>query len=186
MKNLKLARVDFAANLPAGIKPGDIGVIKVQNNETFLDRFFSYNIEFWTDSLVNHTFIYVGQGRIVEAIRHISNSPVTDYTGILWSTGRLPAIDNASDVQRGNAVAYAFSRVGEKYNIAGLLAVGLYQKRTGHLVRGDEWWVRALNADHMDFCSELVAKCWLAGGVELCPNLPVTVSPGELYSLYTP
>lgn len=173
-------------DLPTGIKPGDIGVVTEQPGGGWLDRFFEDNITFWTDSPVIHAFIYVGHGRIVEAVRRISNSPVTDYQDIYWSTGRLPAIDTATDVQRGQAVAYAFSRVGEHYNIAGLLAVGLYQRRAGHLVDGDEWWVRLLNADHMDFCSELVAKCWLAAGVELCGSqLPVTVSPGELYRLYT-
>lgn len=171
--------------LPENIKPGDIGLVGKQPGGNFLDRFFEENIDFWTDSVIDHTFIYVGHGRIVEAIRRISNSPVTDYDDIIWSTGRLPAIDTATDAQRGQAVAYAFSRVGEHYNIAGLLAVGLYQRRAGHLVNGDEWWVRLLNADHMDFCSELVAKCWLAAGIELCKTqLPVTVSPGELYSLY--
>jgi hypothetical protein len=173
--------------LPANIKPGDIGLVGRQPGRNVLDRFFETNIEFWTNSDIDHAFIYVGHGRIVEAIRRISNSPVTNYGNIFWSTGRLPAIDTATDAQRGQAVAYAFSRVGEGYNIAGLLAVGLYQRRAGHLVDGDEWWVRLLNADHMDFCSELVAKCWLAAGIELCKTqLPITISPGELYSLYTP
>lgn len=172
--------------LPPGIKPGDIGVVGKQPGEDLLDRFFEESIEWLTDSPVNHAFIYIGMGRILEAVRRVAVSPVTNYTGIQWSTGRLPAVDAATDAQRGQAVAYALSQAGEHYNIAGLLAVGLYQRRTGHLVNGNEWWVRALNADRMDFCSELVAKCWLAGGVDLFPRqLAVTVSPGEIYSLYT-
>jgi hypothetical protein len=174
-------------NLPAGIKPGDIGLVGGQPGEGVLDRFFEDSIQWATASPVNHAFIYIGQGKIVEAIRRVSVSPVTNYTGIRWSTCRLPAVDAATDAQREQAVAYALSRVGEHYNIPGLLAVGLYQRRTGHLVSGHEWWVRLLNGDHMDFCSELVTKCWLAGGVSLFPRqLPVTVSPGEIYGLYAP
>lgn len=173
-------------NLPEGIKPGDIGLVGAQPGEGRLDRFFAEGIQWGTDSPVNHAFIYIGMGRIVQAVRRVSVSPVTGYSGILWSTGRLRSLDTATDAQRGQAVSYALSRAGEHYNIPGLLAVGLYQRRTGHLVRGDEWWVRALNADGMDFCSELVAKCWLAAGIDLfAGQLPVTVSPGEILSLYT-
>lgn len=173
-------------NLPANIKPGDIGVVGLQPGESWLDRFFTESIQAVTDSPVNHAFTYVGNGRIVEAIRHISLSPVTDYDNIDWSTGRLRAIDTATDAQRGQMVSYLLGRVGERYNIPGLIAVGLYQRRTGHLVRGDEWWVRMLNADHMDFCSELATKGALAGGIELFPRqLPVTVSPGELADLFS-
>lgn len=173
-------------NLPADIKPGDIGVVGGQPSGGWLDRFFEDSIHWVTDSPINHAFTYIGNGRIVEAIRKISISPVTDYDNIRWSTGRLHAIDSATDAQRGQMVSYLLSRVGERYNVAGLLAVGLYQQRTGHVVDGDEWWVRLLNADGMDFCSELVTKGALAGGVELFPRqLPVTVSPGEIYSLYS-
>lgn len=172
-------------NLPADIRPGDIGLTGTQPGEGWLDRFFTDSIQWDTDSPVNHAFIYKGDGQIVEAIRRISISPVTNYQDIHWSTGRLPAIDNATDAQRGQAVAYALSRVGEHYNIPGLLAIGLYQRRTGHIINGDEWWVKALNGDHMDFCSELVAKSWMSGGVELVARrLPVVVSPGDLYRLY--
>lgn len=173
-------------DLPAGIKPGDIGLVGAQPGAGWLDHLFEESIEWGTDSPVNHAFMYIGQGRIVEAIRHISISPVTNYTGIQWSTGRLRPIDTATDAQRGQAVAYGLSRVGEKYNIPGVIAVGLYQKRVGHLISGDEWWVKLLNADHMDFCSELVAKCWLAGGIDLFPRqLPVMVAPSDMLRLYS-
>lgn len=173
-------------NLPAGIRPGDIGLVGRQPGEGLLDRFFEENIQWFTDSPVNHAFVYVGGGSIVEAVRRVSVSPASNYTGIEWSTGRLPDVDNASPRQRRLAVDYAIAQVGDSYNIAGLLAVGLYQRRTGHLVRGDEWWVKLLNAERADFCSELVAKAWLAAGVTLFPGqLPVTVSPGEIYRLYT-
>jgi hypothetical protein len=173
-------------NLPADIKPGDIGLVGTQPGEGWLDEFFTKSIQWDTDSPVNHAFMYIGNGRIVEAIRRISISPVTNYDNIQWSTGRLRAIDTATDAQRGQAVAYGLSRVGEHYNIPGLIAIGLYQRRTGHLINGDEWWVKALNSDHMDFCSELVTKCWMSGGIDLLGNrLPVVVSPGDLYSLYS-
>lgn len=163
---------------------GDIGLTGEQPGAGRLDRLFEESIEWGTNSPVNHAFIYIGQGRIVEAIRHISISPVSNYTNIYWSTGRLRPVDTATDAQRGQAVAYALSRVGEGYNIPGLLAVALYQKRMGHLISGDEWWVKLLNADHMDFCSELVAKSWLAGGLDLFPRLlPVTVAPADIYRL---
>lgn len=176
-----------AVELPPGVKPGDIGLIGGQPHEGWRDRFFEYSIQFVTDSPVNHAFTYIGNGRIVEAVSRISISPVTEYDNIIWSTGRLRALDTATDAQRGQMVSYLLSRVGEHYNIPGLLAVGLYQRRMGHLVTGHEWWVRMLNADHMDFCSELVTKAAVAGGIELFPGqLPVTVSPGEIYGLLAP
>lgn len=172
--------------IPKGIKPGDIGLVGTQTRASALDRFFERSIQWATDSPVNHAFIYVGGGRIVEAISRVSLSSAAKYSAVRWSTGRIPAIDTATDAQRGQVVSYAMSRVGERYNLLGLLAVGMYQRRAGHLIDGDEWWVRLLNADGMDFCSELVAKCWLAAGIDLCKSLlPVVTSPGDLYNRAT-
>ena len=102
--------------------------------------------------------MYVGNGRIVEAIRHVALSPVDDYPGHPWSTGRLAPRYTPTPLQRKQIAMAAMSYVGEKYNILDIVAIALAQARLGHTVDGDEWWVRRLSDDHMQICSQLCRR----------------------------
>lgn len=163
---------------------GDYGLVHRANGGK-LDRIAEDLIEFGTDSPYCHAFVYVGNGQIVEAVRHVKVSPVTDYQDITWSTGRLGPDQTPSGAQRTLIARAAMSYVGESYNILDIVAIALAQKRLGHVVDGDEWWVKRLSDDHMMICSQLVTNAWIAAGIELFPGvLPGLVSPGDLGSLF--
>ena len=134
-----------------------------------------------TDSPYVHAFIYVGNGRIVEAIRHVTVSPVSDYTGITWSTGRLGPDVTPTALQRQLIARAAMSYVGQSYNILDIVAIALAQARTGRTVDGDEWWVKRLSDDHMMICSQLATCAYRAAGIPLFPGVPSgLISPGDL------
>ena len=139
------------------------------------------NLELSRNSV--HAFVYVGNGRIVEAIRHVALSPVDDYTDITWSTGRLGPQYTPTPLQRKQIAMVAMSYVGEKYNILDIAAIALAQARAGHMIDGDEWWVKRLSDDHMSICSQLVVNAYRASGIDLFPGrLSGLISPGDLGS----
>jgi hypothetical protein len=138
-------------------------------------------IRFGTDSPYMHAFVYVGNGQIVEAIRHVQVSPASNYSDITWSTGRLSPADTPTDVQRQSIARAAMSYVGQSYNALDIIAIALDQVRMGHLVDGDEWWVKRLSDDHMQICSQLVVNAYRMASLDLAPGmLSGLVSPGDL------
>jgi uncharacterized protein YycO len=163
---------------------GDIGLVHSCGGG-WLSHAAQDLIEFGTDSHYCHAFVYVGSGQIVQAVSHVETAPVTCYTDIAWSTGRLSPDNTPTPLQRQLIAKTAMSYVGEKYNIVDILAIALDQARMGHFVDGDEWWVRRLSDDHMQICSQLVVNAYRAGGIDLFPGvLAGLVSPGDLYTLY--
>ena len=162
---------------------GDFGLIK-HSPGNWLDHAAEKLIEFGTDSPYCHAFVYVGNDQIVEAIRHVRVSPVTDYADITWSTGRLGPAHTPTSVQRGAIAQAAMSYVGQSYNILDILAIALAQPRLGKPVDGDEWWVKRLSDDHMSICSQLVVNAYRMAGIAMFPGvLSGLVSPGDLGSL---
>lgn len=162
---------------------GDFGLVHRANGRK-LDRIAQDLIEWGTNSPYCHAFVYVGNGQIVEAVRHVKVSPVTSYQDITWSTGRLGPDQTPSQLQRQLIARAAMSYVGQSYNILDIAAIALAQARLGHLVDGDEWWVKRLSDDHMQICSQLVVNAWIMGDIELFPGvLPGLCSPGDLGGL---
>jgi hypothetical protein len=173
-------------DLSAQVTPllGDFGLVH-SAGKGWLGTAAEKLIEFGTDSRYCHAFVYVGDGRIVEAIRHVTISPVTEYSDITWSTGRLGPLQTPTALQRQQIAATAMSYVGEKYNALDIVAIALAQVRTGRTVDGDEWWVKRLSDDHMQICSQLVVNAYRASGLDLFPGrLSGLVSPGDLGKLY--
>jgi hypothetical protein len=159
---------------------GDFGLVH-RANGGWRDRVAQDLIEFGTDSPYCHAFVYVGNGQIVEAVRHVQLAPVTNYQDIVWSTGRLGPDLTPTEGQRMAIATAAMSYVGESYNIVDILAIALAQPRLGKLVHGSEWWVKRLSDDHMKICSQLVACAWRAASLDLAPGkLSGLVSPGDL------
>jgi len=148
----------------------------------------------WLKAKVNHAGLYVGptrqfpEGAILEALRRVRYSSILSYPGAIWSTGRLPADLTPTPLQRRRIVDYAESRIGDKYNILDLLAVGLAQERMGHHVDGDEWWVKRLSDDHREICSQLVDAAWQYAGIHFFRDgrLPGLVTPNDLDGLLLP
>jgi uncharacterized protein YycO len=159
---------------------GDFGLVHRANGK-WLDQIAQHVIEWGTDSPYCHAFVYVGNGQIVEAVRHVQVVPVTNYRDIVWSTGKLAPEHTPTDVQRQAIARAAMSFVGQSYNILDIAAIALAQARLGHVVDGDEWWVKRLSDDHMQICSQLVVNAYRLGGIDLSPGrLSGLVSPGDL------
>lgn len=172
-------------------QPGDFGVVATTG--PLLDRLAARVIRWGTDSPVNHAFVYTGSGRIVEAVRRVRLGYADEYDDIIWSTGRLPAELTPSTSQRDEIVATATSMVGDRYNALDIVAIGLAQKRIdpdrmAHWAEKPPWYVRRLNADHREICSQVVDAAYLAAGLHLFDDgrLPGLVSPGDLYRLLLP
>lgn len=168
--------------------PGDFGLLTTRQAHTSpLDRFAEWAICWGTGSPAFHAVLYCGDGQIVEAVRHVQVSPVTRYTGIVWSSGRLPKHLVPSSQQREQIIAAADSYVGEGYNVLDIIAIGLAQKRLGGEMDSDDWVARRLNDDKRLICSQLVSAAWLRAGIALVPGkLSGLVSPGDLLSLLWP
>lgn len=168
--------------------PGDFGLVAT-NHGNLIDRVASAAIRFGTNSIVNHAFIYIGDGRIVEARRRVEISPVSEYGNIIWSTGRLGRLTPDPDQRRG-IVAAARSYVGESYNWADIVAIALAQKRLGELidVNHPPWWVERVSNDGRLICSQTVDAAYRKAGVHLFADnrLPGLVSPGDLLNLLYP
>jgi cell wall-associated NlpC family hydrolase len=172
--------------MPPVPQPGDFGLVSTAG--PLLDRLAAAVIRFDTDSPVNHAFVYVGNGNIIEAVSRVKIDYVDEYSDITWSTGRLPAALTPTSAQRDRIIAAANDLVGDRYNILDILAIGLAQRRTGRLVNDQSWWAKRLSADGREICSQLVDAAYLAAGIHLFDDgrLPGLVSPGDLYSLLQP
>lgn len=163
---------------------GDFGLV-THTPGGWLDHAAADLIRWGTESNYAHAFVYVGNGKIVEAVRHVQVAPVTDYTGIVWSTGRLGPGLTPTTAQRHSIALAAMGYVGESYNAMDIVAIALAQARMGHEVDGDEWWVKRLSDDHMLICSQLVACAYRFAGIDIFPGvLSGLISPGNLGSLY--
>lgn len=163
---------------------GDFGLVHRANGK-WLDQVAQHLIEWGTDSPYCHAFVYVGNGQIVEAVRHVQVAPASNYSDIQWSTGRLGPDLTPTDAQRQLIARAAMSFVGQSYNALDIVAIALEQARLGHVVDGDEWWVKRLSDDHMQICSQLVVNSWRLASLDLAPGrLSGLVSPGDLGRLY--
>ena len=163
---------------------GDFGLVK-HTPGNWLDHVACDLIRFGTDSEYCHAFVSLGNGQIVEAVRHVQVVPASNYSEIFWSTGRLSPALTPSPLQRKQIALAAMSYVGESYNSLDILAIALAQTRMGHEVDGDEWWVKRLSDDHMQICSQLVVNAYRMAALDLAPGkLSGLVSPGDLGRLY--
>lgn len=178
--------------MPAGAKPGDW--IVTRTSGPWWDRFAAWAIQWDCDSPVNHAARYVGptstyaEGAFIEARPGgMGYTSIHAYPDAIWSTGRLPARLTPTDAQREVIVARAEDLIGTPYGWLDILAIGLAQRRTGHVVTGREWWVRRIADDGTLICSQAIDVEDRAAGINLVPGrLPGLVSPGDLYRLLLP
>jgi cell wall-associated NlpC family hydrolase len=127
-----------------------------------------------THSTVNHAFIYVGNGQIVEANPSgAALAPVSKYPAAIWSTGP----------PNGQAVADAArSLIGTPYSWVDVVCVGLADIFDWHVAAPVR---RRLNRrDRLD-CSQLVDTAYLRAGIHLFPDgrVPGDVAPADLLNL---
>jgi cell wall-associated NlpC family hydrolase len=133
-------------------------------------------IRFATRSLVNHAFINLGSGLIVEARpKGASISPVTEYSDIKWVV--LPEIFGKQDV----IVAAAKKTVGIPYGWPDILALGF----ACYGIR-NHWIDQRIEKENRLICSQLVDKVYEEAGIHLFDDgrLPGEVTPGDLYTKF--
>lgn len=167
-------------------QPGDYFVTATKGR--LIDRIAARAIQWGTDSPVNHAGIYTGDGTIVEAVGEVRYGNVSEYPDAIWSTGRLPAVLVPTLEQRRKIINTAHNLIGTPYSWLDIIAIGLAQKRTGHLVTDRTWWARRISGDGHLICSQAVDQVYLAAGIHLFTDgrLEGLVSPGDLYDLLEP
>lgn len=158
---------------------GAFGVTPTYGN--WRDRLAAGLIRYGTNSPVNHAFLYVGTGKIVEAAPGGARHNDADAYGdnVTWSNLDL------DDTTRAKIVAHAESLIGTPYGWADILAITLAQDRAGRHVNSHTWWVRRINNWRRLICSQLVDVAYQEAGIHLFTDgrLPGLVSPGDLYRL---
>lgn len=158
--------------------PGDFGV-------TATGGLAAKIIRWGTQSSVNHAFVCVGGGVIVEAnpggaaLNHVES-----YPNAVWSSGHI----KLTDTQRTNIAAAAQFLIGTPYGWADIVAIALAQRRADDIIKPDApigaqpWIVRRVQSLHTLICSQLVDLAYEMAGVELFADgrIPGLVSPGDL------
>ncbi len=163
---------------------GDFGVCPTYGN--WRDRLIGRIIRWDTSSPVNHAFVYIGDGLIVEAQPGgATRSPYDRYRNTFWSTGKIAL----NDTERAGIVAAARADVGVPYGWWDIVAIAFVQKRWFHGRLGRNWlWKRLaarVSRNGTLICSQLVDEAYATGGVALfADGRPAgSVSPGDLFTL---
>lgn len=177
-----------------GPQPGDIGILPTGLGDAKrLDRIEARLIQWGCDAPVNHTFIWMGDGELVEAApggaRRVTLASHTDWdpARITWSGPHLPLSPTERTIITRYAQAFAERHVG--YGYADIVAIGLAQAKLGRRInphaplREQPWWVRRIQDWDTMICSQLVDACYTVAGVHLFGDgrLPGLVSPGDIY-----
>jgi uncharacterized protein YycO len=146
---------------------GDFGIIKSRGIAARL-------IQIGTVSRWNHAFIYIGEGRIIEAKpTGVVLSHVTDYPKIAWNKH-----EGLNYTQRLAIVGHAYNQVGKPYNF---LVIGNIALRIlGLRILANTKLMYNLAQKNGYICSELVAESYAVAGVPLSDKASDLVTPGDL------
>lgn len=159
--------------------PGDFALTKIGG---ITGRFVAAGQALVGDAApVQHAFIYVGDGQIVQAMPGGAELIRLEDASepVVWSTGHF----DLTSEQRALISAVAIWLVGTPYSFLDYASIALahWQIRPR--------WVRRFVADtgHM-ICSQLVDEAYLRAGVHLFDDgrLPGDVTPGDLWKLLKP
>lgn len=161
------------------LSPGDIIVSTARHP-------VSYAIRVGTVSAISHAMLYVGDGRIVEAIGSgVREVPLVDAIddAILAVAYR----DSRVDAAKASAiVAYARAQVGKPYNYTGVAGTGFRVLYPLHarVIEGLRRLTGTGDADAGSFyCSELVFAAFEAAGIPLTAAGPDRSSPDDIVAL---
>ncbi len=97
------------------LEPGDVLLMEPNPQEGLVPHLLDLAISFATVSPFVHAAI-VADGHIVEALWHVTRSPLSKYEASGWVFR-----PQATDAQKAGAVAWAESRVGDVYSVAEIL-----------------------------------------------------------------
>lgn len=153
--------------------PPDLGAFGVVRTNGWV----AWAIRKVTRSEVNHAFVYVGNGEIVEANPSgAAWASVDEYPNAIWSHMPLTT-------QQRHAIANAAtSLVGTPYSWVDDACIGLADLFGWHV---PEPVRHRLNRRDRLMCSQLVDVAYSKAGVHLFPDgrIPGDVSPGDLLRL---
>ena len=146
---------------------GDYGVVKTSG-------WLGFIIRIGTMSRWNHAFIYIGDGKIVEANpKGVEVQPI-HYDLIAWNNH-----EDMTDAQRSRIVQCALSHVGKGYSF---LTIALIVLRIlgVKILANSKFLLKAAEKDGY-ICSELVSECYFDAGLNLIPSKPdYATVPGDL------
>jgi hypothetical protein len=152
---------------------GDFGIIKSNGIAARL-------IQIGTVSRWNHAFIYIGDGKIIEAMpsKGITISDISKYKKIAWNQHQ-----GLNDDQRMQIAKKAKDLIGTTYGFLDIFILGL--RILGLKFLGGKF-LEKLAMRQGIICSELVAICYQNAGVDLIEKPEYLVTPGDLaeYLIY--
>lgn len=146
---------------------GQFGVVKTNG-------IFGKLIRIGTLSRWNHAFIYVGDGKIVEANpRGVEVSDVSKYPVIAWNKHQ-----ELSESERQTIAQSALATVGKSYSF---LTIALLAFRIlGVRIFSNTWVIAKLAMKEGYICSELVAECYDKAGIVIVNKRDYLTVPGDL------
>ena len=127
-----------------------------------------------------HAFIYIGDGRIIQAEPGGAvSAPLGGYGNIAWSSARWPL----TAAQRVKVVAAATVRLGTPYSWLDYWAIGMHRLHVP--APGLKAFIASTR--HM-ICSQLVDQCYADAGVHLFADgrWPGYVTPADLAGVAAP
>ncbi|WP_169741226.1 papain-like cysteine protease family protein [Andreprevotia chitinilytica] len=174
--------------LDPGAGGQSIGVAALQAGDIIVsttDHATSYLIRGGSISAVSHAMLYIGDGKVVEAVgQGVIEHPLADAISdaILAVAFRYPNLD---DMHRQAVVSYARSQVGLPYNYAGAAYAGY--RIWNPITRIGEWIGQRLSVAPENagsfYCSQLVLEAYARAGVALTTEAPDVSTPGDIVQL---
>lgn len=144
---------------------GDYGVVKTNGWMGML-------IRVGTVSRWNHAFIYIGDGKIVEANpKGVAISDVSKYKDIAWNQH-----EQLTEAQRQKIVKRAKQMVGEPYGFGAILVIALKILGLKIIPKLRKF---AENEKSV-ICSQLVAMSYSSAKVKVCSKPHAFTTPGDL------
>lgn len=154
-------------------QPGDFGLVSISGAVGKLIRFGQWlNGDGFSD--YEHAFIYLGDGKILEAEPGGARiADLEEYAGraIMWSTGVI----TIPDWKRTDIVSDAIKFQGCPYSFLDYLAIALYRIGLKHPGVAK----RVKDSKHY-ICSQLVAQIFDGNDISLTEYPPYLVTPGRL------
>ena len=146
---------------------GDYGVVKTNG-------WLGLIIRIGTVSRWNHAFIYIGDGKIVEANPTGVEVSELRYEKVAWNNH-----EEMTDEQREMIVKLSLDQVGRVYSFL-TIALIILRILGMKILANSKFLLKAAEKDGY-ICSELVSECYFGAGVNLLPNKPdYTTVPGDL------
>jgi len=148
-------------------RKGDYGVVKTNG-------WLGLIIRIGTVSRWNHAFIYIGDGKIVEANPKGVEVSELRYKKVAWNNH-----EELTDEQREKIAQLSLDQVGRGYSFL-TIALIILRILGMKVLANSKFLLRAAEKDGY-ICSELVSEVYMNAGVNLLPHKPdYTTVPGDL------